>query len=257
MPFTDRLRAMIPLGLKTGLARAVFENSALNRLVAGADGVVTVRGLTIDLSGGFEHQASAVRFGMYERAELYMARRFILPEVDVIELGASLGIVSCNVAQRLTTGRLIAVEADPDLARRARANLNRNGFDAAAVIQAAIDYSGAETVSFGSTDHLSGQVGHTGQLSVPAVTLSQLLKQYDIGTFQMVADIEGAELAMFLADPTAFARCRRLMIEMDGAELAGNRITVDEEVAIIEQLGFRCIYRHANCATFEKPFPDA
>lgn len=209
--------------------------------------MVPSAGLRFDLSGGHEDQAAAIRFGLYERAERFMARNFITGERDIVELGASLGVISCELARQRRGVRQVSVEADPALAERTRRNLDLNGFRDVAVENVAIDYSGAETVRFSGDGNLAGKVADGGGIAVPAKTLSALLARHGIAEYDLVVDIEGAEIGIFVNDREALAGCRRIAIELDGNTIGG----VDE-ADYIAQLGFALIYRHANCAVFER-----
>lgn len=249
----DQIRSIIPLGFKTKIVRSLVHSKIINRLSISQNGRVSAKGITYDLSNGYEQRAAAIRFGLYERAETFMARKFIDGQLDVIELGASLGIISCILAKQIPERRLISVEAEPRLAERTRRNLELNKLGNATVENLAIDYSGQEEVIFSSDDSLGGQIAKSNGTRVKATTLKALVEKWQIDQFDLVIDIEGAELDIFENDAAILRQgCRRLLIEMDGGELLGKKIEMDAEFKLIEAVGFKCIYRHANCATFER-----
>src|SRR5687767_8382869 len=65
-----------------------------------------------------------IRFGLFERAECRFVRQWLRSDLDVIELGAGIGVVSSLISTRLDRGRLLlAVEANPDLLDLLRSNL--------------------------------------------------------------------------------------------------------------------------------------
>ena len=167
---------------------------------------------------------------------------------DVVELGASLGVISCELARQRKPGiRLIAVEAEPTLAARALRNLKLNGFVDAHVENLAIDYSGAQSVGFAGGLGLAGRVTDSGDLQVPASTLSGLLETYAVGEFDLVMDIEGAEDAVLRNEFDALQRCRRILCEFDS-----DHLDAEGTPPLLAQLGFRMIYRHESCAAFER-----
>ncbi len=218
----DRLRDAVPAGARKRLFNAITGNRLLRRLALGRDGVVQSDGLLIDCSGGFEHRAAALRVGLYERAERFMTRQFVTGERDVVELGASLGVISCEIARRLQPGRrLLSVEPDPRNADRAEHNLRLNGFTDVTIERVAIDYSGAPEVSFGGGTELGGRVGQTGKGSVPTLTFAQLLERHGIGEFDLVIDIEGAEADLFRNEAEALQRCRHVLIELEAHVIDG------------------------------------
>lgn len=248
IPLADRLRNLAPRRLKARVYDSLVGSRLLGAAARGRDGIVTSRGLRFDLSEGHEGHASALWLGLYERAERYMATTFYDGSRDVIELGASLGVISCEIARRRKDGvRQVSVEADPRLAERTRRNLALNGFSDVVVEPLAVDYSGAETAVFSSGASLSGQVGGQGEMRVPTVTLTDLLAKHGIGEFDLVMDIEGAEDAVLAHEADALRRCNRILVECDSGQL-------DEGGTphLFAERGFRMIYRHEACATFER-----
>lgn len=247
-PFLDRLRDAAPRGLKAKIFKALVNSKAIGKWAMGRDGIVRSGGLRFDVSEGYEHRAAAIRLGLYERTERYMACNFYTGTRDVIELGASLGIISCELARLRKPGiRQVSVEPEPDLSARAERNLRLNGFDDVVVERAAISYGADAEVSFTSGRGLGGQISLEGEVSVRAITLSGLLDKYGFDEFDLVIDIEGAEEALFMNEHKALERCKRILIECDAGQLDGN-----SEPKIFTDLGFRPIYIHESCATFER-----
>lgn len=167
---------------------------------------------------------SGILFGIYEYSERFLIRKHLPSNVDVVELGASIGIVSRDILQRLDASqRLIAVEALPALAELARHNISavHPGRDWL-LIEAAIAY-GADRVSFGSSaEHISGRIANDPSQTggpftvVKAHSLSWLLDHFNVGEFSLVMDIEGAEYALVAKDAGSLKRCRCLIAELHG-----------------------------------------
>ena len=244
----DRFRDLVPRRIKASIFDTLIASPALSRWAAGTDGIVKSRGLRFDVSGDHIRHAAAIRLGLYERAERYMAASFYEGTRDVVELGASIGVISCELARQRRPGiRLIAVEAEPSLAERALRNLNLNGLALTHVENCAIDYSGATSVGFSGGLGLAGRLSDSGNLKVPARTLSGVLEKYAVGEFDLVMDIEGAEDAVLRNEFDALQRCRRILCEFDS-----NHLDTGGTPPLLAQLGFRMIYRHESCAAFER-----
>lgn len=185
--------------------------------------------------------AALLFFRLYERAEIYMTRRFLPRDMDVVELGGSLGANTCLIARRSRS--LVSVEADPHLAANLRETVAANGLGNVTVIAKALA-PGREAVSFRSGhDNLGGHIGVGGE--VAATSLTAILNDHGIGEFALVSDCEGAEARIAIEEPEALVRCRIALVEMGGKEHSP-----DEVEALYLGLGFRRVYRHGACAAF-------
>jgi FkbM family methyltransferase len=167
---------------------------------------------------------SGIVFGIYEYSERFLIRRHLLSNLDVVELGASIGIVSRQIMHQLDASRcLIAVEALPALAKLARRNISaaHPGRDYQ-LVEAAIAY-GTKRVSFDSgAEHISARIanepGQTDESStvVKARRLLWILDHFNVGEFSLVMDIDGAEYALVAKDSGSLKRCRCLIAELHG-----------------------------------------
>ncbi len=227
-----------------------LSHPALGRLVGALlRDDIRIRGCRIDTSGDVVAPAAkaALFFGLYEKSEIRFVRRHLARDLDVVELGASLGVVSSHIAQHLAPQRrLVCVEANPRLLERARANVLRNAPGASvAFVHGAIDYSrgGGDTAAFSlSEGNLSSRLASPTTVgtvvSVPRVTLTGVLREHGLTEYALVSDIEGAEAALLLADRDALQGCRALVIELHDAEVEGQRVGVEDSIRTIESLGF-------------------
>lgn len=209
-----------------------------HRLVGRAIGLVfggriPHRGDRIAVLAGGDPRLNAYLFwGLYESAEIRFIERFVHRGMDVVELGASIGGVSCAIARRLSPqDRLVCVEANPDIVGLLSENLGRNAPGReVSIVNAAVSYSSAGTVTFAlGSDTLSSQIG-AGEATrtVPALTLTALLDREGLGDYALVCDIEGAEAELFEREGAAFARCHTIVIELHEIRQAGHLVTIDE-----------------------------
>lgn len=190
--------------------------------------------------------ANALIRGKYEHEEAQLITRHLPPDLPVIELGGSLGVVSALIRSRLMPEtRHLIVEANPRLIGICRANASGGvATGATEIIHGAVYYDGP-IARFGIADEVhSSALGDTGNSSrmieVEAVTVAQLHgKLGSPERFVLVSDIEGAEYDVFareasvlrLADvaivelhPRAYARAGRSEAELFRyAEAAGLR----------------------------------
>ncbi len=197
-------------------------------------------------------------WNMYESAEIRFVQRYLKPEVDVVELGSSLGVMACQIRARLERERkLVCVEASPQLAAVIQKNLALNGFeDNTTIVTGAIDYCGEESVHFAEGGNtLQGQkVEASGQTTkTPALTLEKLLADHHIKDYALVCDIEGAEAGIVFQGGGSLASCRQMVIELHDAELNGRRVNVDEMIeALVQRHGFRQVDRYGTVCVFDR-----
>jgi len=218
------------------------------------------RGCVIDTGGAdvAPRVKAMLLFRLYESAEIRFVQRHLRRDLDVVELGGCLGVVSSQIARRMKPGRrLVTVEPNPRLAGVIRRNVlgNAPGADLT-VVSAAIDYAaeGPETTlvlgdaqidSALATDERSG-------VRVPVTTLSHLLRDHAIGEFALVCDVEGAEAGLVAKDVDALARCRQAVIELHPSTFEGRRVSVADLVAAFEHAGFFTVDSYGPVYVFEK-----
>ena len=226
--------------------------------------LIPSRGASIDTSGAIAPAVKAYLFwGVYESAEIRFVERYLRRDLDVVELGSSLGVVACHIAKRLDRARrLVCVEANGLLLGRIRENLDRNAPRASVTIMhGAVDYSvnpGTEIqLVLGETNLTSVTVANSSGTKpsgqAPSTTLGTILQQESIEDYTLVSDIEGAEAAMLVHDGEALSRCRQVIVELHQARLDNRTYTVQDLVeTIVQRLGFTLRSSHGPVYVFEK-----
>lgn len=195
------------------------------------------RGFVIDPGGDHVswHAVPRLFWGLYEKAEINFVRQYLRTDLDVVEVGASLGVVSLHIAQRQhPSKRLVCVEANPNMIPVIRRNMTNNAkkerFD---VLNLAVSSGEDETVLFEiASDPLESRIADVRLAStgngtkvqnglaskpsqaVPAKSLSAILREQAIDEYALVCDIEGAEVAIVRDDPGSLKKCQQIVIEM-------------------------------------------
>lgn len=163
----------------------------------------TLRGITLDvpdhaLRGGLDQ---ALKSGRYEHSEADALMRHLQPQDRMLDLGAGAGYLCCLAAGVVGADQVAGVEASPEMAGVALANLQRNGFAAARIEQAAVVAPGRDGhARFGLRPafwasalmpaHGEAPKNATG-IEVPAISLPALFSRH--APTVMTCDIEGAE----------------------------------------------------------------
>jgi FkbM family methyltransferase len=247
------------LWLKLFLAKCLA-NPLTGRLLGLVYGdTIPCRGLSIHCPPSVPSSVRAMLFwGFYESAEMRCVRAFLRPGSAVVELGSSIGAVASLVASTARPARLVCVEANPRLGEAIRRNLDVNAPEVQAVIRhAAIAYDGIVDgmcefylgdTNLGSSCHAEGGAG----VRVPALGLSELLRQEGIAHYALIMDIEGAEVGIMLRDPDALAGCRQIIAELHAVHLDGRDYAVEDVARLIIGLGFAQIHRDGMVFYFAK-----
>lgn len=249
------------MNIRLALGRALC-HPAFGRLLSRTfRGKVPSRGFIVDTSS---HHISPMNvasmfWGLYERSETPLVRQWLRHDLDVVELGSSLGLVTLNIARaQESKRRLVCVEANPRLIDTIASNLRLNApLKQVEIVNRAIDYSGEPKVLLRIDDGNLGSAKNSDAggpvASVPTVTLHQLLTQHLIEEYALVCDIEGAEAEILQEDLEALARCRQLIIELHDTRYRGRAYTVEALRALIERTGeFVLVARRRNVHVFTR-----
>lgn len=202
---------------------------------------------------------AALFWGLYERAEITLIRSGLRSDLDVVELGASIGVVAAHARRIVEPGRkYVAVEANPELIDNLACNLARaRATSNNVVVHAAINSWDDEQTHLllemgeqttGSKISTSSAVATSNVVSVPATTLHTLINEHHLEKYVLICDIEGAELSLLMREAQALSKCEQMLIELHRSETPeGLPYSIDDMRNIIEQeLGFRLTQRHGN-----------
>lgn len=195
----------------------------------------TLRGITLDLPDAALRGTlpQALASGRYENTEADAIERHLTPGDRFLDLGAGAGYLCCLAARTLGAAAVTGVEAGPDTAAMARANLLRNGFEPR-ILHGAVVARGhvGDSVAFGIrpafwASALKGAEDWPQNASVtqvPAVRLADLLAAHRPTVLS--CDIEGAEVEV-LADPLPGVRLIVTEIHPAAYGLAGTKRLFD------------------------------
>jgi FkbM family methyltransferase len=194
---------------------------------------------------------ASVFWGFYEKAEATFVDRFLRPDLDVVELGSSIGGISGRILRRLGPGRrLVCVEANPELLGILRRNVARGLADGRVeVVHGAIAYGAGPTVEIQiGAANIAGRLVDGGPatgcdrcVEVPAIALREVLEKAGFGPYALVCDIEGAERMLLDEDAASLAGCLQVVAELHSP---GGMTGVRQLVRRFEALGFQvCAHR--------------
>jgi FkbM family methyltransferase len=195
--------------------------------------------------------------GSYEAKEARFIQEYLPPGSEVLELGASLGIVSSVILGRRPS-RLVSYEAVPCLADIARQMVAHNHPDAPwELVQCAIADEGVSEVSFawspeytqgGSVARDSGE-GEGATLRVPAASLSGVIERHGLkSSAWLVMDIEGMEWELARRQAAGLRHFAGIIVEChditDGGRHVPHALVLEE----ITRAGFDIVDRQDRVA---------
>jgi FkbM family methyltransferase len=187
----------MPHSVKVGVAKLLCR-PVIGRVIAHLTGdAIPSQGVRIVTSARSMSPTTkaAIFWGLYETSELRFLRQYLVPDLDVVDLGASIGVAAAHAAPRLNSGaRYLAVEANPSLQATLAHNLrSRPG---SVVIATAVDATPNAgptlALTLGETSVASrvqaGSAPGGRTCTVPRLTLGELLRQQNIGRYQLLCD---------------------------------------------------------------------
>ena len=161
----------------------------------------SIRGISLEFPNSLltSDIRQAIDGGHYEILEFDLIGQIVCPNDVVLEIGAAVGFVSAGIPRRLVHGRLVAVEANPELIAVAERTFTLNDVkvdlrNAMVVGLTGIQPSSKFTItpSFWGSSNIA-ENGRT--ISVTEVSLRSLVEE--VQPTVLVTDIEGSEQSLF------------------------------------------------------------
>lgn len=194
----------------------------------------------------------------YEAKEARYIQSYLPAGAEVLELGASLGIVSSIIlGQR--PARLISYEAVKPLAEIARQVVAHNHPSAPwELVHCALANEGVSEVAFAwSPEHtqggsVAGQDSATS-LRVPAASLANVITRHQLGTASwLVMDIEGMEWEIARHQAAALRQFAGIIVECHDIQDGGKTITHASVLTELTKAGFGIVARRGQVSVLQR-----
>jgi FkbM family methyltransferase len=183
---------------------------------------------------------ASIFWGFYESAEIRLINKFLNPNLPVIELGGSLGIISSFILHKLNSNTsLTVVEANAFLLPIIGKNIEMHNIKKipTKIIHKAIAYSNSfiylDITDDNTTSHISENV-QSGSL-VESIQLNNITTKKP---YTLVCDIEGAEVELLLEDKEGLKNCFQLFIELHETTYKGDFYSYDDLKNLLIMNGF-------------------
>jgi len=185
-------------------------------------------------------------WGLYEKQEARFIQKYLTHDLPVVELGASIGVISSITAKKVNPKTVYSIEANPILIPIIENNLKLNQLVNFKVYNLAIGNEQEVYFTPGS-DNTVGRISDTkdsNSVLVPCQPLSHLIRLLSLDKFNLVCDIEGSEVNFLFQDSDSLACCEWMIIELHDTEFERRIITVKMLMERILKLGFIIIDSH-------------
>lgn len=172
----------------------------------------------------------AIRRGGWEQCERARIDKF-LPDMDVIEMGAGLGFISCITNRKLVNRQHIVIEANPLLIPILEHHMEINNITFT-ILNKAYNCS-KKSVDFwviSAHENIVG-IAHAKAFNVPAISLSEILDEYNINEYSLIMDIEGAEIHL-IEEPRSLDKCKMIIIEIHPGSCYTKDVSMEPDPSI-------------------------
>ncbi len=187
----------------------------------------SIRGISLEFPNSLltSDIRQAIDGGHYETLEFDLIGQIVCPNDVVLEIGAASGFVSAGIARCLAEGRLVAVEANPELIAVAERTFALNNVKVDLRNAMVVGRTGSKpeseftiTPSFWESSHIA-QNGRT--IRVTEVSLRSLVEE--VQPTVLVTDIEGSEQSLFDDVDLSCVRCAMVEVHKNVIGIQGVR----------------------------------
>lgn len=236
--------------LTAGRWKQTVANLLTSRLVSRAIGIalrhrIPNNGLLFSTEGFPATVNSSLFFNIYESAEIRFVRRYFADQPTIVELGGSVGIVGSHaLAVASPTAEIVTVEANPFLVPILKGTLGQHAREMQSfrIVEAAIADRDGEAEMWVNGSSLGGHLvtlPRADTVTVEAITLATLLRNNDVTSYALIADIEGAEEHVLWGQDEALQGCDLAVFELHGPSR-----TILRMMDRLDEVGLHIIDQH-------------
>ncbi len=162
------------------------------------------------------------------------------PAPVILDCGANIGLSCLFFKHHYPLAKIIAFEADPNVAALLTENLRQNGFSDISVIAKAVWTQNATIPFAGEGADGGSAVAGKASMQVPAVRLKDYL--HGAGRIDLLKmDIEGAEVAVLEDCRGSLGEVQQLFVEYHAYTMQAQRL--DTLLTVLQESGFRYFIR--------------
>lgn len=184
---------------------------------------------------------------IYESSEVRFVRKYLKGNLDIVELGSSIGVLSVQLGKSKGNKKMINVEASPKLIPILNNNLLKNEIQNYSICNCAIGKENEKLWFEYGEKNTGGKItekksGNGEYLSTKS--LKSILVENNISEYMLVCDIEGAELALIKNEPKSFSKCKVVIMEAHSTSYEGKNYSPEDIKQELINLGFSLLEEH-------------
>ena len=161
---------------------------------------------------------------LYEKIERRLIK-FLDDDLDVIEAGGGIGLISMYIKQKIKNKKLIILEPNERLNNIIKNNFKINNFtnENFILLNYALSDETDQIVNFQkfessmantiSKEVLDYNFKKTESTKVKTLSINEIIKKFNLKDFQLVLDIEGAELDVLTKNNDWLLNCKKILLE--------------------------------------------
>lgn len=209
-----------------------------------------LEGVKLDISKLSSLMKNHIRTGRYDVQERRLAQQSLTKNDVILELGGAIGFIGLYCRKVIGVKHHFSVEASPHTLEQLKRNYALNGLTPYVIHAAAAAEDGEITLNVGGEFWENSVVTKNSakSITVPALSLSSLIRMMSEPPTALVCDIEGAEQQLdFTQLP---ASVKRIIIELHPEIIGQER--VDRILAMLYTMGFKERGRDAGTSLLER-----
>jgi FkbM family methyltransferase len=176
----------------------------------------------------------------YRTGDKEFLEHVLKPGGLVVDVGANIGMISIRAAKLVgKSGRVIAIEPNPNIAPFCKENIRLNGLENVTVFQTALGpQEGFTSFNCDRSDDCS-RVIERGGVKVPITLLDKLMEIEPTREIDLLkVDVEGYEFAVLEGAVKSLQRTRLIYIEVDAANYAHYGRRTEEMIELLHSHDF-------------------
>jgi FkbM family methyltransferase len=178
----------------------------------------------------------------HERGEVKFLESIVKEGMNVIDIGANIGITTVSIAKRIGGGKLYSFEPVPEYSHTLRKNLSSNGLENVKVYELAVtDQVGK--VNFYHKGLYSGIISEEGakKFEASTTTVDRFLSEEKVERLDLInMDCEGSELLVLKGAKETLRKNKiRIFCEIHHDFLRQLGHSIEEIVKYLQNLGFQ------------------